>query len=590
MDALILVLIIGLMIASFVLERFPVDVTAILALAALLVFDLVTPAEAVSGFSNTAVVTVLMLFILSEALTQTGVVAGLGDRIIRASRGVHRRAAALLMVTTGSLSAFVTNTATVAVMMPISLRLARRFNIAPSKVLIPLSYAAIYGGTCTLIGTSTNILVASLGTSSGAATFSVFEFFKLGGLIFVIGVAYNLAIAPALLPDRPTLQSLTEKYRLDGYLTELQVPSSSDMVGSTLVEQRIGERFDVSVLEIQRGERRITTGLTDTLLEPGDVLIARGGVDEILSLREHCDLQLSDGHLDDGALEDEANVLVEVQLLPQSDLLYATVREIDFRRRFGCFVLALSRVGQQPRRLRLGDIELQPWDTLLVFGPETRMETLAEGRDFNLLQQHDRRLTRSRRWWIPVAVVVGVVAMAALGMVTILEGAIIGVAVVLATGTLRIRQAYQAVDWSVIFLLAALIPMGIALEQTGVAQDIADTIVGVGEGLGPWATVSLVILATSLLTEVITNASAAVLMVPIAVSISSALGVDAKPFLMAVAFGASMSFATPTGYQTNTMVYGPGGYRFTDYVKVGVPLNLMFWLLASALIPVFWPF
>lgn len=591
MDSLVLTLILVAMLAGFVLERYPVDVTAILALGALLLFDLVTPTEAVAGFSNPAVVTVMMLFILSEALTQSGAISGLGHRIVRLARGVQTRASALLMIVTGALSAFVTNTATVSIMMPVSLGVARQFKVAPSKLLIPLSYAAIFGGTCTLIGTSTNILVGTLADDYDVAPFSMFEFFMLGGLIFVVGIAYNLLVAPRLLSDRPTMDSLTQKYQMGRYLTELRVGERSDLLGGNLVDRRIGERFDVSILEIQRDGERITDGIKRVLMAEGDVLIVRGRMDEILAFREQCGLLLlTDVKLDDAALEDESNVLVEVQLLPRSDLLQANLREIDFRRRFGCFVLALNRVGHPLAHARLGMIALQPWDTLLVFGPRARVEALAGSRDFNLVQELSVRLRLAKKWWVAAAVIPAVVVLAALGVMSLLKGAIIGVAVLLATQTLRIRQAYQAVDWSVIFLLAALIPMGTALEQTGLAADVAETLVGLGEGLGPWAVLSLVLLATSILTEAITNVSAAVLMVPICASIAASLGVDPKPFFMAVAFGASMSFATPTGYQTNTMVYGPGGYRFTDYVKAGLPLNLMFWALASVMIPIIWPY
>jgi di/tricarboxylate transporter len=590
-DSLVLTLILVAMLAGFVLERYPVDVTAILALGALLLFDLVTPTEAVAGFSNPAVVTVMMLFILSEALTQSGAISGLGHRIVRLARGVQTRASALLMIVTGALSAFVTNTATVSIMMPVSLGVARQFKVAPSKLLIPLSYAAIFGGTCTLIGTSTNILVGTLADDYDVAPFSMFEFFMLGGLIFVVGIAYNLLVAPRLLSDRPTMDSLTQKYQMGRYLTELRVGERSDLLGGNLVDRRIGERFDVSILEIQRDGERITDGIKRVLMAEGDVLIVRGRMDEILAFREQCGLLLlTDVKLDDAALEDESNVLVEVQLLPRSDLLQANLREIDFRRRFGCFVLALNRVGHPLAHARLGMIALQPWDTLLVFGPRARVEALAGSRDFNLVQELSVRLRLAKKWWVAAAVIPAVVVLAALGVMSLLKGAIIGVAVLLATQTLRIRQAYQAVDWSVIFLLAALIPMGTALEQTGLAADVAETLVGLGEGLGPWAVLSLVLLATSILTEAITNVSAAVLMVPICASIAASLGVDPKPFFMAVAFGASMSFATPTGYQTNTMVYGPGGYRFTDYVKAGLPLNLMFWALASVMIPIIWPY
>ncbi len=589
MDILLLVLVLAFMLTSFVLELLPVDVTAFVCLALLLLFALVTPEQAIAGFANPAVITVMMMFILSEGLVQSGVVRRLGHRIIRLAGRAHRRAQAAVLAVTGTVSAFINNTAAVAVFLPLSLDLAKHYRLSPSKLLIPLSYASIFGGTCTLIGTSTNILVSALAVAHGGAPFKMFEFFYLGGVLFALGMGFNLWIAPRLLPARASQESLTAKYRMGAYLTELKVAKGSDLIGRTVLEEDVSERSRVNVLEILRQRRKITSDLRHTRVEAGDVLIVRGAMDDILALSEQRGLLLlTDVKLDDAELADENNVLAEVQLAPGSALAGATLKEIDFRKRFACFVLALARTGEVIRE-RITSVPLQAFDTLLVFGPRQRVAGLTQGEDFAPLQELPVRLKVAKRWWIGALAIPLVVGLAAFEVMPILKSAILGVALLLATGAVRIQQAYRAIDWTVIFLLATLLPVGTAMETTGLARVLGEGIVRLGEGAGPWVVLSLVILATSLLTEVITNNSAAVLMVPIAVSIAEGLGVDPKPFLMGIAFAASMSFATPTGYQTNTMVYGPGGYRYSDYLRVGAPLNALFWIVASLLIPVIWP-
>lgn len=590
MDIVLLGLILLFMLASFVLERLPVDVTAFLTLALLLICGLVTGEQAVAGFSNPAVVTIMMVFILSDGLVQSGVIARIGYALMRLAGTSPRRRFWPLFCLTGAVSAFINNTAAMSLFIPVALSLSKHFRVSPSKVLIPLSYSAIIGGTCTLIGTSTNILVSSLAVGYGLPAFSVFEFLRLGAVFFVVGMLFNVVVAPRLLPDRGAATDLTGKYHMGAFLTELRVAPGSELIGRTVVQERFAERYHVSVLEIVRDGNRTVDRLLATPLAAGDVLIVSGRFDDILALKEQRRLLLlTDVKLGDAELSDRSNMLAELQLSPRSDILGATLKEIDFRRRFGCFVMALARTGDVIHE-KLASVPLQAWDTLLVVGPRRRVEALDAGRDFMRLQELPVRLRLADRWWIGAAAVPLVVVLAALGVTSILVSSILGVALLLATRTLRIHRAYQSIDWTVIFLLAMMLPVGTAIEQSGMAAFIAEAVVHIGQPYGPWIVLSLVILATSLLTEAITNNSAAVLMVPICVSVASELGVDPKPFVMGVAFAASMSFATPTGYQTNTMVYSPGAYRFLDYARVGVPLNLVFWLLASVLIPRIWPF
>ena len=590
LDIALLLGILAFTLTSFVLEWLPLDATAMISLGLLLLFDLVTPEQAVAGFSNPAVVTVLMMFILSEAVVQSGLVRRIGYRIAAYARGSSGRAQTVLLILTGFISGFINNTAAVSIFIPVGTSLAEHYRISPSRILMPLSYAAIFGGTCTLIGTSTNLLVSSLAVDHGLEPFGMFEFFYLGGILFVLGMVYNQFLVPRLLPDRLTAQpSLTRKYEMGRYLTELHVHQRSDIVGKTVLSEQVSDRYRINVLEIIRGKQRIATDIRHTPLQPGDTLIVRGSMEDILALKEQRRLLLlSDTKIDDTDVADANNILAEFQLSPTSPLVGETLYEIDFRKRYGCFVLALNRTGEVIRE-KLAWVPLKPFDTLLVFGPRQRVEGLQGLEDFIPLKELSVRLRLTRRWWIGAVTIPLVVILAATGVMSILKSAILGVVLLIATRALRIQQAYAAVDWTVIFLLVAILPLGTAMEQTGLAEIIGDGLVGAGAPFGPVVVLSLVILATSVLTSFITNNSAAVLMVPIVISVALELGVDVRPFLMGVAFAASMSFATPTGYQTNTMVLGPGGYRFTDYVRVGTPLTVLLWITTSLLIPLIWP-
>jgi di/tricarboxylate transporter len=588
-----IVLLLGIIlftITAFVREWMPMDVIAITCLGMLLVTDLVTPVEAVAGFSNPAVVTVMMMFVLSEGLVQSGLITKAGYRIADLTGASHLVAAVLLLALVGVISAFINNTAAVSVFMPVAIHLARHYRFSPSKILLPLSYIAVVGGTCTLFGTSTNLLVSSLSESAGAGEFSVLEFAKLGVILLVVGLVYVTLVPLRFLAPRTILSSLTRKYHLGGFLTELKVPEASKLVGRTVVQEQISERFQMNVIEIIRGPEKISSNLREIVIEPDDILLIRGGVEDILAFREQFGLLLlTDVKLRDSDLSDAHTILAELQLAPSSSLVDSTLKEIDFRRRFGCFVLALSRPGELIRD-KLARVPLRQWDTLLVFGPRARVEALYSTEDFVALGERDVKLHLSRRWWLSAATMGAVVVLAAVGVMPILKAALLGAVVLLATRSITPQQCYRAIDWKVIFLLATILPLGTAMQRTGLDAVIGGQLSALGAEHGPLVMLSVLYLATSLLTSFFSNNATAVLMVPIAITAAQHLQVDVKPFLMAIAYSASASFMTPMGYQTNAMVFGPGNYRFMDYVKFGAPLNLVSWLLATALIPVFWPF
>ena len=589
-DIILVLAIIIFTILAFVLEWMNMAVIAMVCSCLLLVFGLITPDQAISGLSNPAVVTVMMMFILSSSLVHSGLVTKLGYRIAERTGGSRWKASVLLLIVVGVVSAFINNTAAVAVLMPVAIQLARHYKFSPSKLLLPLSYTAIFGGTMTLLGTSTNLLVSSLSAQRGAGAFSVFEFLFLGLILFGVGLIYNILVPMRLLPSRVIPTNLTRGYHLSAFLTEVRIPEGSRLVGRTVVEEQISERHQINVLEIIRGKAKIPSDLRNTTLEADDLLLVRGAMENILACKEQYGLLLlTDLKLSDEDLSDQHTILAEVQLSPASQLVGSTLKEIDFRRRFGCFVLALRRTGGLIRD-KLARIELAQWDTLLVFGPRSRVEGLTEMGDFVPLGERDLKIRLSARWWVCAVVIPIVVLLAATGVMDILTASFLGAVSLLVSRTITIQQAFHAIDWTVIFLLAWILPLGIAIENTGLAALIGQGLGQVGIEWGPLAMLSVLYLATSLLTSFFSNNATAVLMVPIAFTAAAELQVDVKPFLMAVAYAASASFMTPMGYQTNAMVFSPGNYRFNDYLKVGAPLTLVFWILGSLLIPVFWPF
>jgi len=584
--ALVLAILVGA-VALFATEKLPVDQVALLVLAALLLFGLVTPAEGISGLSNPATVTVAAMFVLSAGLQKTGAVSALGALLVRWG-GNHFLLLALLMGGIGLVSAFINNTAAVAVFLPLVLTTAAARKVSSSKLLIPLSYASQFGGVCTLIGTSTNLLVSAIAERSGVGAFSMFEFAGLGLIMFAAGTVYLLLLSRWLLPDRRGAQ-LTQNYQLGEYITELRVTKESPFIGQTVLDTKLGESQDTTVLELIRGERKVWSPLREPL-QAGDILLVRGKVKDLVALRNTTGLEIEpEFKLKDEALEEGDLDLVEALVAPHSRLAGHTLSGLDFHWRYKAIVLAVQRRGQLLRE-KLANVRLRFGDALLLLGPKEEIARLRA--DDNLIVLEERRDVplHARKAPLALAIIAGVVILAALNIQPILVTAILGCAALTVAGCLRLEDAYRAVDWKVIVLLAGVLPLGIALEKSGAAQLIADTTIRLTKDAGPVVVLAALYLLTAVLTECMSNNAAAVLLAPIAITAATKLGVSPKPFLMAVTFAASTSFATPVGYQTNTMVYNAGGYRFTDFMKVGIPLNLIFWGLSVYFIPKFWPF
>ena len=594
-DIAIVLGIMTLMFVLFVKEIFPLDVTALVVLIIFLVIGNLTLEEAISGFSNQAVITIAVLFILSHALQKSGILEYGVVRLNKLTERSKLLGLTVFLITVAFASAFVNNTAIVAIFIPLTIRLAQKYNLSPSKLLIPLSYIAIMGGTLTLVGTSTNLLVNSIYVNTTMAEpLGMFEFSRYGIFILLIGLLYIIFAVPFILPSRTVTSSLTQSYHMGGYLTELKVAEESPLVGRTFMERSINKNYDITVLDIIREGMVISKNIRNTIIHPGDVLFVRGSLENFLRMKEVEKVtMLTDEKLTQAELIHDDNTLVECLLTQQSELVGKSLMEINFRRRFGSFILAIRREGAILRR-KIAHVMLRAFDTLLVYGPRDKIKELSESGNFIVLGEIEATLQKNRFWWVSLVVIISAVFLAALGLVPILKGALVGMIILLVLRVISTNEAYQSINWQVIVLIAALIPIGIVIQKSGTAEWLATAMNNVVEqfdpALRPVVMVSLIYLMTMILTEMASNAATAIIMTPIAISVAMQIGLDPKPFIFSVCFAASASFITPIGYQTNLMVYGPGGYKFSDYVKVGLPLAIFLWIMATFLIPVLWPF
>jgi di/tricarboxylate transporter len=589
-DIAVVLVVLAAAIALFASGKLPSDLVALLTMVVLLLLGLVSPEQAIAGFSNTATITVGAMFILSAALFKSGAVNFVGTWITRLGRRSLWIALILLMVGIGAISAFMNNTAAVAIFLPISVAAAKSLKVPPARLLMPLSFAGMFGGVCTLIGTSTNLLVSTIAEQNGLAPIGMFELSPLGLIFFAAGVVYMLLVGVRLIPDRAGDAALDERYGMGDYLVEVVVEETARSVGKTIVDSPLVHETGVVVLDLIRNGERFSMPSSRMQIHAGDVLRLRGDVEMLTKVQEREGIRLRPhDKWESRNLGDGPTVQVEVVVAPGASLDGRTLRQVRFAALYGSMVLAI----RQRERLRHGDLEdtvLRAGDALLVEVPTDRLTALRKSTDFVLVAELEVPTFRRERIIPAVLIIAGVVTTAAMGMLPILVGALVGAVLMIVTKCLSLDEAYDAVDWSVIFLLAGLLTLGVAMENTGAAAYLAEGLLfGLGDA-GPFVLVAAFYLLTSILTEAMSNNATAVLLAPIAIAMAGTLGVDPRPLLVTVAFAASASFMTPMGYQTNLMILGPGNLKFIDFVKVGGPLNLLFWILATLLIPVFWSF
>jgi di/tricarboxylate transporter len=591
------VLVLGILavaVVLFVSEKLRVDVVAMIVLVALVVTGLVAVEEAFSGFASPAVITVWAVFIVSGGLTRSGVADLIARQVVRLAGRSQLRLTVLIMVTVGIMSAFMNNIGAVAILLPAVMSVARETDIPPSKLLIPLAWASLLGGNMTMIGTPPNILASSILESYGdIEPFSFLDFAPMGVVVLTAGILYMVFVGRRLLPRRTPGGGLVDSYPVQEYLTEARVTDDSPLVGKTLREADLEHRHGLNVIHIhlccQEGET--VSAMTEHRLEPGDELHLEATADAILAADDALGLTpVPDRPIQPWEPESEraAFELAEVVLAPSSRFLGKTLRQMDFRSRYGLAVLAIRQQGET-LFARLGDIALDFGDSLLLQGSLDKINLLRHERDFLLLDMPPLETRRVRKAPVSVAILLAVLVVVAAGWLHVSAAMFIGALLMVLSGTLTMDEAYRSIEWKSVFLIAGMLPLGLAMENTGTAQLLADQIVALVGDWGPLAVMMGIYLLTGLLTEVMSNAAATVLAVPIAIDAAGSLGADPRAFVMAIVIAASTSFLMPIGHQVNVLVFGPGGYRFADYTKVGVWLNLVLFILTALVLPLIWP-
>lgn len=574
--------VLAIMFVLFVLETYPVEVTAMLGAATVVLFGVVPPDGVLKVFSNPAPWTIAAMFIVSGGLVRTGLISSFAR--FASQRGADNRLLVLLLVGlfVAGTSAFTNNTPLVAVMIPVTIQLAHSMGLSPSKLLIPLSYQTVLGGMISMIGTSTNLLVDGVARANGMAHFSLFEIAPLGIPVMLAGFATMWLLVPPFLPNRETMADMLGPRKKMKFFTEVVVPEGSPLIGAPVMDVALFKRQGMRVIDVIRGEESFRRQFPEVTLAEGDRVVLRTEMQELLELKDSNKVTLVD------RVGSRSTTTVEALILPDCRLVGRSLGSLRLRRRYGVYPLAVHRRNQNIGR-QLDEVVVRVGDTLLLEGAPDDIRRLAADVDLvDLNETTDRRYKREHAPLV-LAVLASIVIGSAFDVVPIQILAMLGVVLLLVTKTLEPEEAYNTVSAALLVLILAMLVVGDALDRSGAAQMIVDAISPWLAHMSPLGVLFVLYFMTQILTEILSNNAVAVIVTPLAITLAQSLGLDPRPLVIAVMFAATLAFATPIGYQTNTMVYGPGGYKFTDFTRIGLPLNIVTGVTACLLIPMIWP-
>ena len=591
MTILLVTLILIAAMLLLITEKLPVDLTSIGIMVVLTLTGILAPKEAIAGFANPAVITVGAMFLISKGMIRTGAVAFISQKVIEYSRGRPTLAIFLILVIVGAASAFINNTPVVVLFIPIILSLSCELGFSPSKILIPVSYASILAGTCTLIGTSTNIIISDLSAADGFGALGMFELSPLGLPIALLGLFFLIFAAPRLMPTvhNPVCELKDSEHRR--YLAEFHIPRESPIIGENPNFYFTEKYPGMEVLELIRYSHVYYPDRDPVKIAPDDLLLVKGSANDLVEIlnEETMELPMAEADINFTAEQNES-LIVELIIPPESRLLGERLVASRLQRDPDIHIIAIKRRELHYAEPKVKDVRLKIGDILLVRLPETSLDRLRGETDFIIVEDVHHEIVHKRLARRAFLIFGAMIVAASTGLADILVCALAASFLMVLTGCLQLRDAYRAMDGRVLLIIIAMIGLSTALEKTGASKLYAEVFLDLFSGLGPAYVLSGVILLTSISTHVLSNNATAILLLPIAISAAQGMGIDAKPFIIAVCFGASACFATPIGYQTNLLVYGPGGYRFSDYLKLGMPLNLLVLIMGSVFIPMIWPF
>ena len=595
-EAIVVLIIIFGAIILFVSEWLPVDLVAILIMASLIITGVITPQQGIAGFSNPATITVAFMFVISYALLKTGALQRIGPWLSGVFIKNYNLGLLLMIFFVGLASAFINNTPIVAMFIPVMVSVGKIAKISHSKLLIPLSYASIFGGTCTLIGTSTNVLVSGIALEAGLGEFSMFYTAPIGIVFLVVGALYLFLFGKKLLPDRSIKEDIESRFSIRDYITQVEILHDSDFVGQRIMDSMIVRDMELDIIEVIRGNMRFTLPAGDFEINAGDILKIKCNVEKISDLKDRLKVgfNISALSMGDSEIQKGDTSLLELVVTNGSEFEGKSLRQMDFRRRFRAVPLAIQH-REEILHEHLHEIELKAGDLILIEIKSHRVETLKSMESspkspFIILSEAGVVNFKKKNFLAVMSTIVMVIGLTTFNVLPIVASTILGVCVLVLSRIVSMKEMYASIEWKIVFLLAGVISLGAAMSSSGLADGIAHILINVFGQYGPYALLAALYLMTSLITEVMSNNATAALLAPIAIASADKLDVSPFPFLIAVMLAASASLMTPIGYQTNTMVYTAGQYKFFDFLKIGAGLNLIFWLIACLLIPIIYPF